>query len=124
MTCAPGQEASVDLRLSRVGDGGLAGYDVALAVAPQGLARFVAVQFPREGYGGSSELPDSSVNLSFLNTERSILPGDMGTRLATLRLQCLQAGEGGIGLTIRAIDDERGVALDVETKTRHVSVSK
>ena len=122
-SCAQGQEASVDVRLSRVGDGGLAGYEMALALEPPALARFAAVEFP-QGYGRSSGLPDSSVNLSFLNTERAIKPGGMETRLATLRLQCLQPGEGGISLTIRAIDDERGAALDVETKTGHVSVSK
>ena len=123
MTCASGQEASLDVRLSRVGDGGLAGYEMALALEPQALARFAAVEFP-QGYGRSSGLPDSSVNLAFLNTERAIKPGGMETRLATLRLQCLQPGEGGISLTIRTIDDERGTAFDVDTKAGRVTVIK
>ena len=39
-------------------------------------------------------------------------------------LQFLQPGEGKISLTIRAIDDEHGDAIEVETRTGHVYVSE
>ena len=123
MSCASGQEASVDVRLSRVGDGGLAGYDMALALEPKALAKFVAVEFP-QGYGRSSELPDNSVNLSFLNTGRVFQPGEMEARLVTLRFQCSQPGDGVINLTIRGLDNERGVALDVDVRAGRVAVIK
>ena len=48
VSCASGQEANVDVRLSRVGDGGLAGYDMALVLEPKALAKFVAVEFPKD----------------------------------------------------------------------------
>lgn len=123
MSCAQGQEVSVDVRLSAVEEGGLAGYDMVLTLGRQAVARFTAVEFPR-GYWMSSNLPDSSVHLTFLNTESAIQPGGMETQLATLRLQCLQPGAGEISLTIHILDDERGTALDVETKAGRVNVSK
>ena len=124
MTCAPGQEASVDVRLSRVGDGGLAGYDMALGLEPQFLAKFVAVQFHHQGYGISSRLPNSLVNISFLNTERAIQPGGTGMSLFIVRLQCSQPGDGVINLTILALDDERGATLEVDVRAGRITVSK
>ena len=123
VVCAQGQETSAQVRLGLVGNEGLAGYEMALALEPQHLARFVSVEFPK-GYGRTSNLPDSSVVLSFLNTESAIQPEGAGTSLFIFRLQCLQQGDGVIDLIVRALDDESGAAIDVDVRAGPITVGQ
>ena len=123
VVCNQGQESDFDVRLSLIEDGGLAGFDMTLILEPESLGRFVSVEFPNQGFGISNDLPDSSIKVSYLNTERSIQPGDLGTRIVSIRLLCAQPGIGEIKLKVLALDDERGATIEVDVRDGRVVVN-
>ena len=84
VACRKGQEVQLPIWLSTQGATSLAGYELTVGIKEVSSATFVSVQFP-PGYGRTSELPNTTIRLAFLNTSGAIQPTERESLLATLR---------------------------------------
>lgn len=119
--CRSGELVELQVRLFTLGNQDVAGYDITVAATEPQRARFTAVELA-PGIGRASPVPAFEVRLLFVDTEDVIRPQMAVAELATITVECLQAGTAAINVSVRAMDDTAGepVAVAVQGGTVRV----
>ncbi|MFC1934445.1 hypothetical protein ACFLXX_04825, partial [Chloroflexota bacterium] len=111
---AKGQVATVDILIRNI-EQGLSGYDLFVSLPDEELIQIVDVVFPDFGLTDIGILTNSTTRVRVADLNDIITSGTKEASLVTLKLQGMKLGTSEMYVTIHAMDDDSGNAIEPMT---------